>query len=273
MTLRTLTLSGADGRPTTDCQPTLTFVGHSTALVEVGGLRILTDPVLADRVAFIRRVAPSVPEATSRDLDLVLVSHLHHDHLHIPSLRRLSRNVPVVVPKGAANVARRGTFDDIVEVVPGDKVTIGDVSITVVPALHRDQRGPFGRRAQPVGYIIENDDWSCYFAGDTDLFDDMRTFRSAIDVALIPVWGWGPTLGHGHLDPARAAIAVDLIRPSTVVPIHWGTLWPIGLSRYRADRLVAPPHEMAASLSRLGVETNVRMLSPGTSLHEAGPAN
>lgn len=246
--------------------PQVTFVGHATVLIEVAGVRILTDPVLTDRVGFIRRVADPVPAHTAHDIDLVLISHLHHDHLHVPSLRRIAPGAPVVVPRGAAHVARRGRFDDIVEVVEGDRITVRDVTVTVVPAIHKDQRLPFGRRAQPVGYLVEAGGWSCYFAGDTDLFDEMHALDGRVDVALLPVWGWGPTLGHGHLDPSRAAEAVDRIRPASVVPIHWGTLWPIGLGRYRADRLVAPPQELVESLGRFGVATDVHLLEPGGSI-------
>lgn len=250
----------------TAASPQVTFVGHATVLVEVAGVRILTDPLLTDRVAFIRRVVDSVPADTVHDIDLVLISHLHYDHLHVPSLRRIAPDTPVVVPRGAAPVVQRGGFGDVIEVVEGDRLAVRGVTITVLPAQHSDQRLPFGRRAQPVGFLVEGSGWSCYFAGDTDLFDDMHTLDGRVDVALLPVWGWGPTLGHGHLDPSRAAEAVDRIRPASVVPIHWGTLWPIGLGRYRADRLVAPPQELVESLGRFGVATDVHLLEPGGSI-------
>ena len=135
----------------------MTFVGHATTLVEVAGRRILTDPLLTGRVAFIRRVVDPVPESTALDLDLVLLSHLHQDHLHVPSLRRIAPGTPVVVPKDGAYAARRGRFDDIVEVVAGDRIDLGDVTISVVPARHSAQRWPIGRRAEPVGYVVEGD--------------------------------------------------------------------------------------------------------------------
>jgi L-ascorbate metabolism protein UlaG (beta-lactamase superfamily) len=245
--------------------PRVTFVGHATVLVETGGLRILTDPLLTDRLAFIRRVVDPVAETSWSDLDLVLISHLHHDHLHLASLRQIAPGTPVIAPRGAAPIVRRGQFDDIVEVVAGDRVVVGDVTISVVPALHADRRIPLGRRAQPVGYLIESADASCYFAGDTDLFDDMRLLAGRVRVALVPVWGWGTSAGDGHLDPVRAAAAVELIRPATVVPIHWGTLWPIGIPD-RRGRLVLPPLELVESLGRLGVRADVHVLRPGGTL-------
>jgi L-ascorbate metabolism protein UlaG (beta-lactamase superfamily) len=263
----------------------VTFVGHATMLIEVAGRRILTDPLLTGRVTFIRRIVDPVPTGTALDLDMVLLSHLHQDHLHVPSLRRISRRTPVVVPKGGAYAARRGGFDDIVEVVAGDRLDLDGVTISVVPALHSGRRWPVGRSAEPVGYVVESNrgqrsrrllkpggtgGFSCYFAGDTDVFDDMADLRGTVDLALLPVWGWGPTAGHGHLDPARAAAAVDIIRPTSVVPIHWGTLWPSGLGRYRRDRLVEPPHELAESLERLGVVTDLRVLAPGGAFDEPG---
>ncbi len=251
-------------------EPAVTFVGHATVLVEVDGVRILTDPVLADRVMFIRRVAGPVTQPTWENLDLVLISHVHHDHLHVPSLRRIAPGTPVLTPRGSSRTVGHGRFDDVVEVVAGDRARVGAVTVTVVPALHSDRRVPLGRRAQPVGYLVETAGWSCYFAGDTDLFADMGELSGRVDVALLPVWGWGPSLGHGHLDPARAAEAADLIRPATVVPVHWGTLWPIGLAGYRSDRLHAPPHELVDSLGSYGIDTGVRVLAPGDTMAGAG---
>ena len=97
---------------------------------------------------FIRRVAGAVPETSCEHLELVLISHLHHDHLHLASLRRIAPGTPVLAPRGSARTVRRGRFDDVVEVVAGDRVRVGEVTITVVPALHTDRRVPLGRRAQ-----------------------------------------------------------------------------------------------------------------------------
>ena len=103
-----------------------------------------------------------------------------------------------------------------------------------------------------------------YFAGDTDLFDGMRDLPG-VDVALLPVWGWGPTLGEGHLDPDRAAEAAALMRPRVAVPIHWGTFYPVGLKRWRPAPLHEPPERFAARVAALAPGVEVRVLAPGDS--------
>jgi L-ascorbate metabolism protein UlaG (beta-lactamase superfamily) len=102
-----------------------------------------------------------------------------------------------------------------------------------------------------------------YFAGDTDLFPEMASLAGGVDVALLPVWGWGPRLGVGHLDPYRAAEAVRMIRPRVAVPIHWGTFYPFALARVWPRALARPPHEFAREVERVAPETEVRILAPG----------
>jgi L-ascorbate metabolism protein UlaG (beta-lactamase superfamily) len=83
-------------------------------------------------------------------------------------------------------------------------------------------------------------------------------------VALLPIWGWGPSVGSGHLDPERAARALTLLRPRLAVPIHWGTFYPVGLRRLRPDPLVRPPLEFARLARDLAPDVEVRVLQPGS---------
>jgi L-ascorbate metabolism protein UlaG (beta-lactamase superfamily) len=208
-------------------------LGHATVLVELAGVRILTDPVLRKRVAFLERVVP-LPEVPA-DIDAVLISHLHHDHCDLPSLRRLlARSAGptlVVAPVGTGSFLRRALRTTTVELAIGDHVDIGAVRVTATPAVHNGRRGPYGPRAEAVGYLFTapGPGRPVYFAGDTDLFPEMSHLAPSVDVALLPIWGWGPRLGWGHLDPERAAEATAAISPTCVVPIHHGTLLPIGL--------------------------------------------
>ena len=104
-----------------------------------------------------------------------------------------------------------------------------------------------------------------YFAGDTALFDGMSDLDRRLDLALLPIWGWGPNVGSGHLDPQSAARAAALLAPRLAVPIHWGTLYPFGLARFHGEPLRAPATEFAAQMRELAPHVETRVLSPGES--------
>jgi L-ascorbate metabolism protein UlaG (beta-lactamase superfamily) len=240
----------------------LTYVGHATALVELDGARLLTDPVLRGRVGPLRRHgAPPAPGLT-RGLDAVLISHLHHDHADLPSLRRIGRDVPLLVSPGAGELLVRRGFAAVSELAPGQSVRVGAVTVTATEAWHPGG-GRFERRSEAVGFLLSGGRRRVYFAGDTDLFDGMEALAGELDLALLPIWGWGPTLGAGHLDPERAARAAALLSPRIAVPIHWGTLYPLGLARLRPEPLRAPPREFAARARELAPQVEVRVLAPG----------
>jgi L-ascorbate metabolism protein UlaG (beta-lactamase superfamily) len=233
-------------------RPALDFIGHSSVVIELDGVRLATDPVTRGRIGPLRRVKPVPARERLQDIDAVLISHLHWDHLDVPSLRDLGRATPIFVPAGAGAWMRAAGFGDVREIAVGESATVGGVVVRAVPAVHSGFRPPLGPTAPPLGFVVHGSR-SVYFAGDTDLFDGMDRLGEPIDVALIPVWGWGPTLGRGlHLDPLRAAQALRLIRPRAAVPIHWGTYWPHALGRVFPERLVEPPAafvEYAAELA------------------------
>jgi L-ascorbate metabolism protein UlaG (beta-lactamase superfamily) len=155
--------------------------------------------------------------------------------------------------------------DTILEVRAGDKVQIAGAEVAVVPASHRGWRPPFGPRAECVGYVVAGSH-SVYFAGDTELFDAMEGLVPDLDVALLPVWGWGPRLGRGHLDPHAAAEAAARLRPRVAIPIHWGALSLVGLRRLNPRFLWHPPVAFSAQVGRQSPEVAVRVLAPGESL-------
>jgi L-ascorbate metabolism protein UlaG (beta-lactamase superfamily) len=239
------------------------WLGHSCVQFDVGGLTVLTDPALTPRLGHLRR-HHTIEPATVAPPDLILISHVHMDHLHLPSLRGFDREVTVVAPAGAEGLLHRWGFRDVRPTRAGSALRVGPVTIETVPAVHPSRRGPHSRvAAQPVGYVVRAPEVAVYVAGDTDLFDEMGTW-APIDVALLPIWGWGPTLGPGHLDPHTAAQATELIRPGVVVPVHWGTYSPIGLRR--PDWLDAPAGRFRAELDALGAGDTLRQLAPGASM-------
>jgi L-ascorbate metabolism protein UlaG (beta-lactamase superfamily) len=240
----------------------ITWLGHSTTLMELSGARVLTDPLLRSRLAHLTRRSPAVDPGFLENLDAVVISHVHRDHLDLPSLRRLARRGPLVVPAGSAGLL--SGFDDVRELTTADTLTVGGVRITATAAVHHARRGLRGPRVPALGYVVEGAA-RIYFAGDTELFHEMASLVP-LDAALLPVWGWGTSLGPGHLDPRSAAEALSLLRPRVAVPIHWGTYFPIHLGRSGHRLLEDPPHQFARHAAELAPEVEVRVLQPGARL-------
>ena len=214
----------------------LTYVGHATVSVELDGVTVLTDPMLRQRVWHIRR---QVPLPGPVGADVVLISHGHYDHLDLPSLDLLGRDRPIVVPRGLGPLLRRRGHRDVTELDVGEDASIGVVTVEATPAAHTGSR--LTAKAPALGYLIRGSH-TVYFAGDTDLMPALEEIgRNGLDVALLPVWGWGPRVGAGHLDPEQAAEAARLLHPRLAVPIHWGTYGSPGgdVSRTPAERFAA----------------------------------
>lgn len=234
----------------------ITWLGHSTVLVEAGGARLLTDPVLRQRVAHLRRHAQ--PAADVGHVDAILLSHLHRDHLDLPTLRTI--DAPLIVPRGAAG-AVRSLRREVDEVAAGDTVRVRDAVVRAVPAMHDGRRLPVGPPVDALGYVVDG----IYFAGDTEVFAGMASL-GPLDAALVPIWGWGTSLGPGHMDPEQAAEAVALLRPGVAIPIHWGTLLPIGQQRRHGHLLREPVGAFLAACAERAPEVRVEVLEPGGSL-------
>ncbi|MEU2829353.1 MBL fold metallo-hydrolase [Streptomyces lavendulae] len=248
----------------------ITWWGHATCTVRDSGVRVLTDPMFARRFAHLRRRRGAVPPPEAAEADVVLVSHLHADHLHLPSLARLPVGSRLVVPRGAgravpglARLARIRRLA-VTEVAPGDEVAVREgVRVRAVSARHDGRRLPFGpQRAPALGYVVQGAART-YFAGDTGLFEAMAEEVGPVDVALLPVGGWGPYLGPGHLDPERAARAAALLGPTAAVPVHYGTYWPIGMDAVRPHEFHSPGEEFARCALRLAPEVAVRVPGHG----------
>ncbi|MFD6415233.1 MBL fold metallo-hydrolase [Streptomyces sp. NPDC060194] len=242
----------------------VTWWGHATCTVEDSGVRVLTDPLFARRFAHLRRRRGDLPPAQAAVADVVLVSHLHSDHLHLPSLAKLADGTRLLVPRGTPRAVpglrRAAARLAVTEVAPGDEVKAGDVVIRVVPALHDGRRLPMGpHRCPALGYVVHGSH-DTYFAGDTGLFDDMAGEVGRVDMALLPVGGWGPYLGPGHLDATRAAEALVALRPRAAIPIHYGTYWPVGMDAVRPHEFHTPGEEFARKASILAPEVTVHRL-------------
>ncbi|MFG2374673.1 MBL fold metallo-hydrolase [Streptomyces sp. NPDC048504] len=244
----------------------ITWWGHATCTIEDSDVRVLTDPLFARRLAHLRRRRGAVPPPEARRADLALVSHLHADHLHLPSLATLAPGTRLLVPRGALRAVpglRRLRQLRIDEVSPGDQTMIGDLVVRAVPARHDGRRLPVGPHRSPaLGYVVEGEART-YFAGDTGLFDDMAKEVGPVDVALLPVGGWGPYLGEGHLDAGRAAQALARLSPRSAVPVHYGTYWPIGMDAVRPHEFHTPGDEFVRIAAQLAPSVSVHRLAHG----------
>ncbi|RSS78299.1 MBL fold metallo-hydrolase [Streptomyces sp. WAC06614] len=215
----------------------ITWWGHATCTVEDSGVRLLTDPLFASRLAHLRRRRGALPPPEAAVADAVLVSHLHADHLHLPSLATLAPGTRLVVPRGAPRavprLARlaglRGLL--LTEVAPGEEVEIGaGVSVRAVAARHDGRRLPFGPHLAPaLGYVVQGAART-YFAGDTGLFDTM---------------------------------AQEVGPPAAAVPVHYGTYWPIGMDAVRPHEFHAPGGEFERLAARTAPKVTVRVPEHG----------
>jgi L-ascorbate metabolism protein UlaG (beta-lactamase superfamily) len=240
----------------------LTYVGHSTTLIDLDGSRLLTDPVLGGHLGpLVRHGAPPSKEAT-KDIDAILVSHLHHDHAHLSSLRKLGRETRMLVPPGSGRFFAHHGFLDASELAPGESASVGRLTVTAVEARHDGGRRRHARSSEAIGFLVSGAR-SVYFAGDTDIFPGMKDLAGELDFALLPIWGWGPTVGPGHLDPEGAAEAAALLSPRVAIPIHWGTLYPFGLHHIRPERLWHPGKEFLDCMREAAPQVETRVLSPG----------
>jgi L-ascorbate metabolism protein UlaG (beta-lactamase superfamily) len=244
------------------------YVGHSTVQLKTGGTHFLTDPVLRPRVAHLRRIVPPPALDGLTEPDAVLISHAHLDHLDPPSLRLL-RPCLVIAPRGCGRLLRRAGVGEVAEAVPGESLTVGKTRVTPFVVPHDGRRHPFSRARQTMAYLLDGLE-RAFFAGDTDLFPGMAEFADGLDLALLPIWGWGPRVGRGHMDPERAAGAAALLRPSVAVPIHWGTL-ASPRAPWRDDP-ARPARQFVEQAAARAPGVEVRVLPPGGHTEIAGAA-
>ncbi len=233
----------------------VTWLGHATTVVDVGGVRFVTDPLLRRHAAPLRRRGPAPRPNQLNGVEAVLLSHLHHDHADVPSLRFL-RHVPVFAASENARWLTRATGGEAVALEPHQWHRLdavgGEIEVMRVRADHKSRPMPHRPNAA-VGFLVRAGGRVIWFAGDTELYGPMVQLPALagarIDLALLPIGGWGPRLSPGHMGPVEAARAAELAGVRHVVPIHWGSLHPPGM-HLRSGWLTRPPAEFAEALSQ-----------------------
>ena len=171
----------------------------------------------------------------------------------------------MIVPFGAGELFNQWGFKNVEEIKINDLRYVGDIPIQATFALHSGFRPALGPTTSALGFLIQGEQ-QIYFAGDTDIFPDMENLSANLDVALLPIWGWGPTLGRGHLNPYRAARALQLLKPDIAIPIHWGTFQPMGTHWMNLSYMTTPPIKFTLHAKRLMPEVSIKVLQPGQSL-------
>ncbi len=229
-------------------------------MIELDGVRIVTDPILGRRLGPLRRLGPTPHPGQLGTIDAIVISHGHPDHFHRASIGALLGRPQLVVPRG---LGRRvaGRAGAVREVDVGDRLDVGGVRITAVPARHG--RWPGHPSVRPIGYLIQASS-SVYFAGDTTLYPAMARLEGQVDVALLPVGRWGPPRGPARLTPVTAVDAARMVGARIAIPIHWGTLYVPGFGQGRwgwGSLGAGDAFAEAAAVRAPGLD--VRVLRPG----------
>jgi len=209
----------------------ITWIGHSSFLVQFGGQNLLIDPVFSERIAWLypRYVAPGLTIDRLPPMDAVLVSHNHPDHLDLPSIDALHRDATAITPQGLGPLFTRRLFTRVVELNWWESTACGDVTITFVPARHWSRRTPWDfNRSLWGGFVIRSPAASIYFAGDSawcETFAEIGHRFPNLDAALIPIGSYEPRwfMSQNHLNPEEAAQAFLECGARVLIPMHWGT--------------------------------------------------
>jgi L-ascorbate metabolism protein UlaG (beta-lactamase superfamily) len=205
----------------------LTFVGHATVMITTARTRLFTDPLFERSFYGLRRAKEAgAHPADVDDVDLVVVSHAHRDHLSPASLRRVLKDVPIVVPPRCGPLVARLGFLKIEELAPGASFKHADVEITAVPVRHSGAGSLGGGRRGACGYVIRTQGTCFYFAGDTGYFSGFGEIgrRFHPDVAILPIGGYEPApFREEHLSPLDAVQAFDDLGARVLVPVAHGS--------------------------------------------------
>ena len=239
----------------------VTFVGHATFLIQVGGTSVLTDPMYSRRASPVRFAGPRRVRAPGVRFDdlptisLVLLSHNHYDHCDLRTLRRLEQRFhpPIVTPFGNGRLLQSAGIRQVEEIDWWETASAAPLPITLTPAQHFSARGPFDRnRALWGGFLIEAGGHRILFAGDTGYgphFREIAARLGPVDLALLPIGAYEPRwfMKDIHMNPAEAVQAhLDLAARQSIA-MHFGTfqLTPEGIDE--------PVRELAKSLRDRGV--------------------
>ncbi|MGD6742228.1 MBL fold metallo-hydrolase [Streptomyces sp. BH106] len=234
----------------------VTWVGHASWIVRIGGLTVLTDPVWSRKILGTpARVTPAgVAWSALPRVDAVVISHNHYDHLDWPTVKRLPRDTPVLVPAGLARWFTRRGFTRVTELDWWEAVELKGVRFDFVPAHHWSKRSLVDTcRTLWGGWVLTDADGQrIYFAGDTGYghwFSQIGRRYPGIDLALLPIGAYDPRwwLKDVHCDPEDAVRAVQDVGARRMAPMHWATFL------LSAEPVLEPLHRLRAAWDKAGL--------------------
>jgi L-ascorbate metabolism protein UlaG (beta-lactamase superfamily) len=251
----------------------VTFIGHSSFLLQIGGRKVLIDPVFSKRLVVLRRQRrPGLLVEELPPIDLVLLTHAHMDHLSISSLRRVIRATrrltgkapEVIVPTGVEDLVATLGFSQIHGLAWWDRIDVQGLRVTMTPCRHwgarmfRDTHRGYG------GYVIESGDHSVYHSGDTAYFDGFREIGARLNpqIALLPIGAYFPdSYRTVHTSPEEAVQGFVELGAEQMVPMHYGTFQ---LGREPMDE---PLQRLKTEAARLGINGKLKILEEGETMH------
>jgi L-ascorbate metabolism protein UlaG (beta-lactamase superfamily) len=242
-------------------QTGVTWLGHAGFLLQLGGRNILIDPVWALWLGPAKRF--SHPSLIARDLpyiDLVLITHAHFDHLHLPSLRAVAAGQPIIVPQGVGNIVKSCSFSRVIEMDYWQSLRVCGLDITFAPMKHWGARFIHDTYRKFGGYLISDRRQTVFHCGDSSLFDGFQEIakRASIDVALMPIGAYQPPSGRPvHMNPEEALEAFQMLGAKHMVPMHYGA-YPIS-----GEPLHEPPQRLGKATGHLTLEDRVHVLAEG----------
>ena len=253
----------------------ITYIGHATLLLEMGGVRVLTDPNFEPRLGrFLARVsAPGVALEALPALDALLLTHAHADHLSFKSLDRLPRDIPLYAPPAVARWLVGKGYRHATPIDDGESANIGTgLRVHTGRATHKGNRYGFDRwRSATNMYLLESDEESAFFAGDTALTPSTHHLvervlwanHRQLDIALLPIgWApaWKPGFRRGHLTGEDALALFETLRARAMLPYHWGTFRHVTATAHDAI------NRLRAKLEQHDARERVHVIEPGESL-------
>lgn len=242
------------------------WVGHASFLVQSAGMNILIDPNWATWLGGVVKRAhrPGLTLQALPRIDAVLISHAHHDHLNIKTLRAISDGQPIFVPKGVGQLVSKCGFGEVVEMSRWDTVRLNGLEISFTPARHWGARYVHDVHRGFGGFLLRQPDiegsTTIYHAGDSAYFDGFHEIgkRHVIDVALMPIGAYRPVSGRGvHMNPEEALAAFRDVGAKKMVPMHYGTF---PLTR---EPLEEPLQRLLLASSASGLRNRISVLEPG----------